>query len=95
MKRKNLIGNLLTDFRNKRELALQEARHKLWKRNKLANPKKRDGYEIREVSVHGDGRQRTHLQLWKKIDEVVVEVSANVQAGEIKSETEDVGEWLT
>jgi len=89
------MGTLLTDFRFRRSEAQRELRAKIWKRNKLDNPKQRGGYELREQSAHTkDGTQIIEVQLWKKIDSGATKLSVNFKAEEIKAEEGDSIEEL-
>ena len=87
MRKKTIMGQLLTDFRFRRDEARRKAIDDLWKRNKLDNPKKRGGHEIREQSINkGDGTQIIELAIWKKMDTIAVKISVNTKAEEIKTE---------
>lgn len=79
------MGTLLTDFRLKKQTARKLAVEKLWKRNGLENPVKRNGYEVREEVISGGGGSEIRLSLWKKVDESLVRVVVNVEAGEVEA----------
>ena len=92
MRRKTVMGRLLTDFRFKRDQARKEGAEKLWERNNLSpkNSKqcegKRAGHEIRENSINKpDGTQLIELSLWKKIDSMAVKVSVDTVAEEVET----------
>lgn len=92
MKRKMLMGTLLTDFRAKRNEAINGSAEKIWKKNKLGNPKLRANHEIHESQVHmPDGSLVVVTELWKKVDEIRVRVSHNIESSEIEaSEVKDL-----
>lgn len=95
MKTKTLMGTLLTDFRAKRYEAITQSAQEIWKKNKLDNPKKRDGYEIHESQVHmPDGSLIVVTQLWHKVDEIRVKVSHNIKSDKIEASTEEVADLL-
>jgi hypothetical protein len=94
MKKKTLMGTLLTDFRAKRYEIITKSANEIWKKNKLDNPTKRGGYELHESQIHGtDGSLIIVTQLWKKLDETRVKISANIEAGEVEA-TKEVADLL-
>lgn len=94
MKRKTLMGTLLMDFRAKRHEIITKSAQEIWKKNKLDNPKKRDGYEIHESQVHmPDGSLVVITQLWKKVDETRVKISHSIESGKIEA-TDDVADLM-
>lgn len=85
MKRKTLMGTLLTDFRFAKNEARKKLEEKIWKDNKLGNPTKRGGHELHTSEVHGvNGTSVVIVQLWKKVDEKRVVVSANITSSEVE-----------
>lgn len=87
---KNTIGKLVSTFRFHRQKARDNAADRLYKRNKLENPKSRDGYEIRETEItDSQGNTLITSQLWHKVDEERVKVSVNVSANTVDTE-EDI-----
>lgn len=87
MRKKTIMGQLLTDFRFKRNEARKDAEKKLWDNNKLGNPKRRGGHEVREHSFNqADGTQVIELSLWKKVDSIAVKVSVDTKAEEITTQ---------
>lgn len=93
MKRKTMMGTLLTDFRAKRHEVITKSANEIWKKNKLDNPTKRGGYEIHESQVHmPDGSLVVVTQLWKKVDETRVKISHNIKSDKI--ETTSVADLL-
>lgn len=92
MKRKTIMGSLLNTFRYERQRAREAAQADLWKRNKLVNPTKRDGFKIEEdVRVGKDGHETTYYALWKRVDEIAIDVSIDVKSEvmKLKDEGED------
>jgi len=87
------MGTLLTAFRSAKVEALRTGKKALWDRNKLGNPQKRGGYEIREEVVSFNGNTDIHLQLWKKIDSHSTRITADVKSGEIGQE-DDIEELM-
>lgn len=96
MKKSTLMGTLLTDFRFKKNQAREKAVNDIWKDNKLENPTKRGGHEIRESQVHANGKSVVVVQLWKMIDEKKIVISANVETEEVTAaeSTDDVADLL-
>lgn len=74
-----LMGKLLNKVREARWVARSKAQTDLWKRNKLDNPAKREGYRIEEIkSTTRDGNEHFTYQLWKMIDEEKVSIDTEV-----------------
>lgn len=95
MKPRTLMGTLLADFRFKRNDAKAKLIEKIWTDNKLGNPTKRGGHEIRDSEVHGkNGKSVIIVQLWKKVDEKRVVVSANITAEEVEVKAADDDESI-
>lgn len=95
MKRKTLMGTLLTDFRAKRHEIINKSAREIWKKNKLDNPTKRGGYELHESQVHmPDGSLLVVTQLWKKIDETRVKISHSIESDKIEATTEEVADLM-
>jgi len=93
VKKQSTLATLISTFSMVRAQARRDAEKKLWERNKLDNPTKRGGYEIRESTVNVGGKTIIHQQLWQKIDEIRTEISADVSVTEIdttKNEVEDL-----
>lgn len=87
MSQKSTMGRLLSTFRFERKMARDKAEKELWADNNLANPTKRQGYEIHESSVTDkDGNTVVALELWQRIDTKRVQISVDVKAQEIKTE---------
>lgn len=87
-KQKSTMGQLLSTFRFERKMARDKAEKQLWEDNNLSNPTKRQGYEIHESSVHDrEGNTVIGLELWKRIDTKVVQISVDVKSQEIKQGT--------
>lgn len=92
MPKKTIMGSLLNTFRYERQRAREKAQADLWERNQLNNPTQRDGYKIEEsVRVGKDGHESTGYTLWKKIDEIAIDVSIDVKSEvmKLKDESED------
>lgn len=78
-KQPTMMGKLLSRVHSARYFSYREAEAALWKRNKLENPTKRDGYKIAETSVvHRDGTEYKELRLYKLIDAAIVKISSEV-----------------
>ena len=93
MKKTSTLSTLISTFNIARRQARIDAEEKLWERNGVGNPTKRGGYEIREHTTNLNGKTTIHQQLWKKVDEIVVEIAADIQVTEIdktKNEVEDL-----
>ncbi len=93
VKKQSTLANLISTFSVARRQARVDAEKKLWERNKLDNPTKRGGYEIRDLTTNVGGKTTIHQQLWKKVDEIRVEIVADVSVTEIdttKNEVEDL-----
>lgn len=85
MSKPTLMGKLLVKVRNARNEARRTTTDELWKRNKLDNPVKRDGYRIEEIkTVDSEGNETIKLQLWHKVDEAIVSVDTEVSAHIVK-----------
>lgn len=93
VKKNSTLATLISTFSSARRQARIDSEKKLWERNNLDNPTKRGGYEVRELSTTVNGKTVIHQQLWQKIDEIRVEISADVSVTEIdttKNEVEDL-----
>lgn len=92
LKKTSTLSTLISTFNIVRRQARIDAENKLWDRNGVGNPTKRGGYEIRETSVTVNGQTLITQQLWKKVDEIRVNIHSTVQAQEIEpaSEIEDL-----
>lgn len=91
-RKKTIMGSLLNTFRYERQLARDKAEKDLWERNKLGNPAQRTGYKVEsDVRVGKDGHESTHYALWKRIDEIAIDVSIDVKTEvmKLKDESED------
>lgn len=94
MKRKTLMGTLLTDFRAKRHEVITKAASDIWKKNKLDNPKLRANHELHESQIHmPDGSLVIVTQLWKKVDETRIKISHNIESNKIEA-TDDVKDLM-
>lgn len=83
IRKRTAFGILVSTFSEARRAARQSGEEKLWERNKLDNPTKRDGYEVRETLVNlPNGTTVITQQLWKKVDELRVTISAEVKVEE-------------
>lgn len=91
--KRTLLGTLISTFRFERDRVRREAIEDIWARNKLANPKVRGGYEIREHESCHDGTATIRVQLWKKVDEKVMVVSSKISSEEVG--VEDVKDLMT
>ena len=92
-KKQSTLATLISTFSMVRAQARRDTEKKLWERNKLDNPTKRGGYEIRELTTNVSGKTIIHQQLWHKVDEIRVEIAADVSVTEIdttKNEVEDL-----
>lgn len=88
--KKTAFGSLLNRFRFERDKARINTQDRLWKRNKLDNPARRDGYEMRtEVRKIQDGGETIGVQLWKLIDEETVKVEIDAKVVTIEPEKPD------
>lgn len=84
MKPKTLMGTLLATFRLEKNLAREKLEAKIWDENKLGNPTKRGGHKLKTVETTGpNGSALITVQLWKKIDEKRVVVSAHLKTEEV------------
>lgn len=82
-KNRSTLANLISTFNIARHKARTDAEAELWRRNKLDNPRTdRSGYEIRETVVNLDGTTIIRQQLWKKVDEIQVNISAKIEVEE-------------
>jgi hypothetical protein len=93
MEKKSTLSTLISVFSFARSQARKNAEKKLWDRNKLSNPTKRGGYDVRETTTNIGGKTIIIQQLWKKIDEVRTEIVADISVTEIdttKNEVEDL-----
>lgn len=94
------FGTMLSNYRYQKKLMIDKAYAILWKRNQLDNPTKREGYEMRESTVHAqDGSTVTRIELWKRIDYERVKISTSVNAETLTDdvkveEQKDDGNWL-
>ena len=92
------FGSMLANYRYKKKLLIDKAYTTLWERNKLANPTQREGYEMRESTVHAqDGSTVTRIELWKRIDYERVKISTSVDAEILKDDVEveeQQDDWL-
>lgn len=85
IKKTNLMGALLRKVAAVRWQIKRDAAERLWKRNGLDNPTKRQGYRMIEDTIIGkDGSEATTVKLWKLIDKEVV-----ILHGDIKIETRE------
>lgn len=74
-----MMGKLLSRVHSARYFSRQQAEDELWKRNKLDNPTKRDGYKLAETAiVHRDGTEYKELRLYKLVDAAIVKISSEV-----------------
>ena len=92
-KKQSTLATLISTFSMVRAQARRDAEKRLWERNELDNPTKRGGYEIRELTTNVGGKTIIHQQLWHKVDEIRVEIAADVSVTEIdttKNEVEDL-----
>lgn len=91
-KPRTTMGQLLSTFRFERKMARDRTEKQLWEDNNLSNPTKRQGFEIHESSViDKEGNTVIGLELWKKIDTKVVQISVDVKSQEIKT-TSEIGD---
>lgn len=82
-----LMGKLLNKVRYARIVARQKAEKDLWGRNKLENPKSREGYRIEEKkALTTDGKENLTYQLWKLVDEEKVSIDTEVITQLIKDD---------
>lgn len=95
LKKTSTLSTLISTFSMVRANARRDAEKKLWERNKLDNPTKRGGHEIRESTVNIGGKTVIHQQLWKKIDEIKIEISADVSVTEINTTQNEVEDLLS
>ena len=87
-KNTSIMGQILNQWREARWLARSEIQSTLWKRNKLDNPTKRDGYKIEmEVRNGTGGKELIYAALWKRVDEEKIEIALDVKAEVIKNKT--------
>lgn len=95
MKPKTLMGTLLATFRLEKNLARENLEKKIWDENKLGNPTKRGGHKLKTVEATGpNGSAVITVQLWKKIDEKRVVVSAHLKTEEVVPDKEESVEDL-
>lgn len=85
MGKKTLMGSILSKVSAVRWQIKRDAAERIWKRQGLDNPTKRNHYRMIEDTVVGsDGSETTTIKLWKLIDKEVVTL-----AGDIKIETRE------
>ena len=88
--KKTIMGSLLNTFRYERQRAREKAQADLWERNKLGNPTQRTDYKMEaDVRVGKDGHESTHYVLWKKVDEIAIDVSIDVKSEVMKLKNEE------
>lgn len=94
--KRNLMGTLLTAFRLERNKVRENSEEELWERNKMANPKLRAGYEIREKVIHTrDGDQVIEMELWGRVDSIATKIHADIKKEKIEvSEGESIEELM-
>lgn len=79
-KNKTLMGVLLSKVANVRWEIRRQAAERLWKRNGLDNPTKRQGYKmIEDTGINSDGSEVTTIKLWKLIDKEVVTLAGDIK----------------
>lgn len=80
MSKKTLMGSLLRKVASVRWQIRRDAAERLWERNGLGNPKKRNGYRmIEDTGIGKDGTEVTTIKLWKLVDKEVVILSGEVK----------------
>ena len=86
---KSTLGSLINRFRFERQMARDRLQTEVWKRNKLDNPVKREGYEMRvDERRTRDGGQTIHVELWKKIDSETVQLEIDAKVVSVEKDVD-------